>query len=358
MVDYRSTTKKFDGGQHGALACGVKGSPKCLLGGLALLSLVYCCSSAVNAADIKIGLIYEARPADQPWSASINAAAEKLAKENPSIKLLQSYNAFDPTAAEPVARQMLSQGVAFLDFHSFALSDVAHTLAKEFPKVPMSLSTFLPPQQPNLNIATASYLQIGYSNCWLLAKISKSSKIAFVGAQPIPYATELLEGCKLGAEAAKPGTEVLAAYSNSFDNQQATREQAQSLIDRGADTLFPASATQDSLGGFQLCEQKKIPCAGWASDIRRYAPKYGVVSAIVDWSVFLKDLLAKSKQAEMKAETFNGTFKNGGLITQPFQPSDTEIVSKDLQAQYASLVKDIADGKITFPKSKAHPCCE
>jgi basic membrane protein A len=329
-----------------------------VLGCLALSAPGFFAAGSAEAEEIKVGIIYEARATEQPWSASIYAAAEKFAKQNPSVKLLQSYNAFDATAAEPVARQMLSQGVAFLDFHSFALNDVAHALAKEFPKTPMSLATFEPPVQPNLNVGTASYLQIGYSNCWLLAKISKSNKLGFVGAMPIPYATELLEGCKAGASAAKPGAEVLAAYSNSFDNQQATREQAQSLVDRGADALFPASATQDSVGGFQLCEQKKIPCAGWASEIRRWAPKYGVVSATIDWSVLLNQLLAKSKQPDMKAETFDATFKNNGLVAQKFEAADASIVPSELQAEYMAMLKDISSGKITLPASKAHPCCE
>lgn len=214
----------------------------CVAGGLAAGLIVN--STASAAAETKIGLILEARPADQPWSAAITDAADKLVKAHPDYKLLVSYKAFDPTAAEPVARQMIQQGAGVIDFHSFALNDVAHNLAKEFPKVVMSVSSFAPPVQPNLNIGTASYYQIGYSQCWLLAKISKAHKIAFVGSMPIPYETEQLKGCELGAAAAYKGTQVLTGYINGFENQQATREQAQALIDRGADVLYPSSATQ------------------------------------------------------------------------------------------------------------------
>lgn len=313
---------------------------------------------AVAQEPITVGVIYEARPADQPWSASIADSAKKLAKSNPNIKLLESFKAFDPTVSEPVARQMISEGAKYVDFHSFALNDIAHNLSEEFPDIVMSVASFEPPKQPNLNIITSSYLQVGYSNCWLLAKISKSKKIGTVGAMPIPYATEIVDGCKLGAEAAVPGTEVLAAYSNSFDNQQATREQAQALLDQGADVLFPTSATQDALGGFQLCEQKQIPCAGWASENRRYAPTYGVVSAMIDWSVFLGQMVSKAGKADQKAETYNATFGNGALTPQPFIDSDSKIVPKELQEQYLAMVKDLAGGKIKLPQSKAHPCCE
>ena len=322
-----------------------------------MLSMIAGASTHAVADETKIGIIMEARPAEQPWSAAIYDAAQSLAKKNPSLKFLQSYKAYDPTSAEPVARQMLQEGAVVLDMHSFALNDVAHVLAKEFPKIPMSITGFDPPVQPNLNIGSVSYLQIGYSNCWLLANLSKTGKIAFVGAMPIPYATELLEGCELGAAAAKKDAKVLSGYGNSFSDPRPTREQAQGLLDQGADTLFPASATEDSLGGFQLCEQKSIPCAGWASDARRYAPNFGVISAIVDWTVLLESLIKQHETGKLEATTLDATFANGGLTSQPFEGAPAKHVPPDLQKGYVDVVKALAAGKIDLPKSKAHPCC-
>ena len=113
-----------------------------------VLTLAVTCGPPIPAAaaeELKIGIIMEARPAEQPWSAAIYDAAQALGKKNPSLKFLQSYKAYDPTSAEPVARQMLQEGAVILDMHSFALNDVAHLLAKEFPKIPMSVSSFDPP---------------------------------------------------------------------------------------------------------------------------------------------------------------------------------------------------------------------
>ncbi len=312
---------------------------------------------AASAQPVKIGLIMEARPAEQPWSAAIFDSAAKLKQQDKAVSFSQSFKAFDPTSAEPIARQLLADGHTVLVMHSFALNDLAHKLAGAFKSVPMSVSSFDPPVQPNLTIATASYLQIGYSNCWLLAKLSKSGKIGFVGAMPIPYATELQIGCALGAKAARGDAQVLAAYSNSFVDQQATREQAQGVVDRGADVLFPASATQDSLGGFQLCEQAGIPCAGWASDARRYSPNHAAASAVVDWTVMLKAFVGQARTGKLSATTFNATFQNGGLVPQPFEGPSARIVPADLQAGYLQVVADLKQGKIFLPKSKAHPCC-
>lgn len=313
---------------------------------------------AVQANAQTIGVILEARASEQPWSAAVFDALDKLKKQIPTLKIKQAANALDPTSAEPVARQMLTEGVDILDLHSFALNDIAHTLAKENPKIPMSVSSFDPPVQPNLNVGTASYLNVGYSQCWLLAKLSKSGKIGVIGALPIPYATEILEGCQIGAAAAVPKTTVLSAYSNSFVNQQATREQAQSLVDQGADGLFPTSGAPDSLGGFQFCEQKKVLCVGWASEIHRYTPTYGVSSAIIDWTVLFQTLLEQSRTGNLAASTFDASFANHGLLPQPFDGPSAKLVPADVQQGYLAVVADLTAKKIPLPKSKAHPCCE
>jgi len=306
--------------------------------------------------EVLVGLIMEARPAAQPWSAAIADAAAAFAADNPGVRFVETYDAYDPTAAEPNARQFLADGAAAILFHSFALDDLAQSLAPEAPDVAMSVSSFSEPIQPNLRIATASYLQIGYSNCWLLARLSETGLIGFVGAAPIPYATELQLGCELGAEAAG-GVEVLAAYSDDFVDQQATLEQAQNLVDQGIDGLFPASATEDSLGGFQLCEQADLNCAGWASDAARYAPTTAVASAVIDWTVMIESMVSESLSGTLSAETFNATFANGGLTGAPLTPEAAQRVPDDVAAEFADVVAALTAYEIDLPPSQAHPCC-
>lgn len=337
---------------------------KRVLSSLAGLVLVLGLSACTGSADdtsgdnlelIKIGVIQEARPDDQPWSAAMHDALVKLAEEDKNVEFTEAFDAYDPTRAEPVARQFLTSGSNVLVAHSFALEDVAKTLAPEFEDIPMSVASFSDPISPNLTIATSSYLQIGYANCWLLGRLSESGTIGIVGPMKIPYSEELQKGCELGAEAA--GAKVLSAYSNSFTDQQAARELGQQLVDKGADGLFPSSATEDSLGGFKLCEDLNINCAGWASDARRYAPTTAVTSSIVDWSVMVKGLVDQARQGQPKAETFNATFDNEGLVTQPFEGETGDRVSAEIQTEFAEIVEGLRTGSIELPQSVAHPCC-
>ena len=107
-----------------------------LSAGLALAGAILGFSGAAIAQDVKIGLIMEARPAEQPWSAAIFDSAEKLKNEDKGVSFSQSFKAFDPTSAEPIARQLLADDHKIMVMHSFALNDVAHKLAESSSRFP------------------------------------------------------------------------------------------------------------------------------------------------------------------------------------------------------------------------------
>ena len=107
----------------------------------------------------------------------------------------------------------------------------------------------------------------------------------------------------------------------------------------------------------QLCEQAKIPCAGWASDARRYSPNYAAASAVVDWTVMLEEFVKQARSGKLSSTTIDATFQNGGLAPQPFEGASAKIVPAQVQAGYLKVVADLKQGKIKLPKSQAHPCC-
>jgi basic membrane lipoprotein Med (substrate-binding protein (PBP1-ABC) superfamily) len=112
-----------------------------LFGGIVLTSIAGQPSMSAEK-PITIGLIMEARPEVEPWSLAWHDAAEAMKKKDPSIKVIESYEAYDSARAEPVARQMLDSGANVLVLSTFVLSDVAKTLAPEYKQVPMAVSSF------------------------------------------------------------------------------------------------------------------------------------------------------------------------------------------------------------------------
>jgi basic membrane lipoprotein Med (substrate-binding protein (PBP1-ABC) superfamily) len=302
---------------------------------------------------ITIGMIMEARPEVEPWSAAWHDAAEALKKKDPSIKVLESYDAYDASRAEPVARQMLDSGANVLALTTFVLSDVAKAVSPDYPKVPMAVSSFGVTREPNLSSLTASYLEMGYSNCWLLTKLSKDGRIGVVGAQKAPFETEQFEGCKLGAAAANASSKIVLVNTNSFTDTQANREQVKALLDQGIVDINLISGVEDAVGGLRLCESSKAHCTTWGGDARQWATTSVVTTAILDWSVVLDDLVQQARTGNVKVKSFDLTFGNGGLKAPDFLKTDA--VSPALQKEFLAMIADLGSNKIELPPSKVHP---
>jgi basic membrane lipoprotein Med (substrate-binding protein (PBP1-ABC) superfamily) len=323
-----------------------------LFGGIVLTSIAGRPSMSAEK-PITIGLIMEARPEVEPWSLAWHDAAEAMKKKDPSIKVIESYEAYDSARAEPVARQMLDSGANVLVLSTFVLSDVAKTLAPEYKQVPMAVSSFGVLMQPNLSSMTASYLEMGYSNCWLLTKMSKDGRIGVVGAQKAPFETEQMDGCKVGALAANPASKIVLVNSNSFTDTQANREQVKALLDQGITEINLMSGTEDAVGGLRLCETSKAHCTTWGGDARQWAAKSTVTTTVLDWGVVMDDLVKQARTGDVKAQAFDLTFGNGGLKVPDFGADSA--VSPVLQAEFKKTIEDLASGKIALPASKVHP---
>jgi basic membrane lipoprotein Med (substrate-binding protein (PBP1-ABC) superfamily) len=304
---------------------------------------------------VRIGAIMEARPQVEPWSAAWHDSLEKAKKADGAIEFKEAYNGYQPTQAEPLVRQMLSQDYGTVLFTTFTLNDIARPLAERSPDVPMMVTSFDQPQDPNLSIVTASYLQIGYSTCWLLTRLSKSGTVGYIGSQPVPFDQEILKGCEIGLKAADPDAKLIKGYTNDFVDLQKNQAQMQALLDRGADQIYLSSGTEDVVGGFRLCEQKKINCATWGSDIRKWAPTTGVFSAILDWSGYIQRMVDARRAGKPFAERFSATYDNKALVPQPFDGETGKRVPADVQKEFDEVVADLAAGRIELPESEAHP---
>lgn len=332
--------------------------PRAAVALLATLLLVAGCgtsgggsSTTTKGAAIKVGMILEDRPAVDPWSKAWDVALKEIAGKDSGVTYQEAYNANTPTDAQPVIQQMLNNNFGLMLLTSYTLTDIAKSLQSQFPTVPMAVSSFAGVAQPNLSVMTASYLQMGYVNCWLLTKLSKTGTIGYINGLPVPFATELLQGCKLGATAANPNAKVLTAYTNSFSNQQAAVIQAKNLASQGADAIWPASGEGDALGVYQYCEQTKTPCAGWGGTIDEWAPNTGVINATLNWVPFIQKLIAQKRSGQLEAFSYDGTYANGGIEA----TLRTNLVSSDLKTQFEAMLNSLKSGTIALPASTAHP---
>lgn len=310
-------------------------------------------SSASTGSPIKVGMIQEARPEVEPWSLAWHNAMEAVTKADPSVTYTETFNAYDATRAEPVIRQMLDNGAKVMLMTTFVLADTSKKVAKDYPKVPMAVSSFGVTQEPNLNSITASYLEIGYSTCWLLTKLSPDGRIGVVDAQKAPFEVEIEQGCELGAKAANPAASITTVSTNSFTDLQANREQVQSLLDKGIKQIYLVSGVEDAVGGLRLCEEASAQCATWGGDAAKWAPKSTVLTVNMNWKVVIDELVSQARNGLKPIQTFDMTYGSKGL--EALNYSTHPGVSAELRTEFEQVLADLGSEKIQLPESKFHP---
>ena len=328
-----------------------------LLAAALLVALVATATSGAagsQTAGFRFGVILPTSATDLNWSQTFAAASRDVAK-NLKANLSMTDKVFDPTQARPLFNQLLARDTKLIFAHSFSYSQLVKELAARNKDTIFVVAADGERPRDNISISTYSYLEMGYSQCWLAAKLSKSGVIGNVGAAKVPYNTETNQGCRIGAKAANPRARVLEAYTNDFVDQQKGREVGQSLLDRGADVLFVSGGTDSSLGALALCGARRVPCFSTDFDNRRVAPSWVVSSTYIDWRPWLARSIRDIAGGRYKTFTYDATFGNKGLKATPFNGASARLVPRAVRTEFATMLKRLGSLAIKLPRSKAHP---
>ncbi len=128
---------------------------------------------------------------------------------------------------------------------------------------------------------------------------SKTGKIGYVVAYPIPEVIRHANAFALGAQLTHPGATVHLVWTHSWFDPAAEKKAAQSLHAAGADVL---GQNVDSPAAGQFAESVGIPWVGYDSDAAKFAPKSWLTASVYNWGPYY----LKRVKAAMA-----GTWKSG-----------------------------------------------
>ncbi len=149
---------------------------------------------------------------------------------------------------------------------------------------------------PNMATMMADFYQIYYLNGLMAGALTKSGKVGYVGAHPIPEVVRHINAFTLGVREANPEATVEVRWLYSWYDPAKAREAAESLIATGVDIL---AFTEDSPAVVQVAEeyttQKNQPVYsfGHYSPMAEYGPNSIVSGQLVNWGLIYEDILTK-----------------------------------------------------------------
>jgi basic membrane lipoprotein Med (substrate-binding protein (PBP1-ABC) superfamily) len=174
---------------------------------------------------------------------------------------------------------------------------------------------------------------------------SKTGKIGYVVAFPIPEVIRHANAFTLGARLAHPGATVSLVWTNSWYDPAKEKKAAESLVAAGADVL---GQNVDSPATGQYAESKGIPWVGYDSDASSFAPKSWLTASVYNWGPYYLSRVKAAMAGTWKPGFYYGSIKDGFTGLAKYGPG-VSAKTKALIAKYQRMIENGSFYEFTGP---------
>lgn len=274
---------------------------------------------------LKVGFIYVGPIGDYGWTNAHDQARKILEKTVPGIETI--YVESVPEAqAEPFLDKMVQQGAKVIFTTSFGFMDGTVAAAKRYPDVIFAHASGFK-RAPNLATYMADFYQVYYLNGLIAGALTKTNKIGYVGAFPIPEVKRHIDAFALGIRAVNPKAQVHVRWIFEWFSPSKAKEATEALIADGADVF---AFTEDTPTVVQVAGKRGFPVFSHYSPMYKFDPKHVVSGQLVHWERIYVDFMSKVKSGKYTAKTLQDVdywwllaekaVELGGQLNMPINP--------------------------------------
>jgi len=289
-------------------------------------------SGAGGSGALTIGFIYVGPKDDYGYNQAHAEGAAAVSKMD-GVKVLELENVPETDKVQQNMKAMVEQDGATLIFPtSFGYFD-PHilTVAKEYPAV-----TFLHcggmykdgvhPQNVGSYFGYIDECQ--YLSGIVAGHMTKSKKIGFVAAKPIPQVLRNINAFALGARKANPAVTCQVIFTGDWSMPTKEGEATNSLIDQGVDVITCHVDSPKVV--IQTAEKRGIYSCGYHCSQAVLAPKGYLTGAEWNWQKVYTDYVNALKAGKkLEKHLVRGGLKEGVVKTSPYGSMVTDEAKKD-----------------------------
>jgi basic membrane protein A len=273
------------------------------------------------AADLSVGFIYVG-PHDDFGYNQAHAQGAAAVKKVAGVKVLEEENVPEDVAVSKTMESMIEQDGATLLFPtSFGYFD-PYILreAPKFPKIRFQHCGGLWTSKDPKNVGSyfGYIFEAQHVNGIVAGYTSKSGKLGFVAAKPIPQVLQNINAFTLGARLVNPAVTTRVIFTGDWSMPVKEAEATNSLIDRGVDVVTMHVDSPKVV--VQTAAKRGASVCGYHTSQAALAPEAYLTGAEWNWT----DLYPKFVTMWMKGEPipnfYRGAFKEGLIKQSPFGP--------------------------------------
>ncbi|MCX7024606.1 MAG: BMP family ABC transporter substrate-binding protein [Spirochaetes bacterium] len=309
----------------------------------------------------KVAFVYIGPPGDLGWTYEHDRGRKAL-NEAFGEKLQTAFieNVPEGPDATRVIRQYAQDGYDMIFTTSFGYMDPTLEVAKEFPNVKFEHCSGYK-TNPNMATYFGRIEEARYLSGIIAGKMTKSNKIGFVAAFPIPEVVRGINGFTLGVRSVNPKAQVKVVWTNTWYDPVKEREAAVALLDDGSDII---AQHQDTTEPQKAAKERGKFSIGYDSDMGKFVGDTVLASPIWNWAVYYKDTIGKAMAGTWTSHQYWGGLKDGVVALSdlsPNVPEDVKTLVKAAQDKitggwsiFSGPIKDQA-GKIAVKEGETVP---
>ena len=299
-----------------------------------------------------VGFIYVGSKTDYGYNQAAAAGAKALKKACPKIKILEADSVPETSDMTRAAEQMIGQGAKVIFSTSYGYKDFAVALAKKHSDVVvLQQGNFIAPPLPaNANTYFGNVYETVYLAGIAAGKATKSKKLGFVAAFPIPQTLLNINAFELGAQSVNPKVKTYTVFTGSWCDPGKQASAAKSLLSSGADVLTQHQDCTSTV--IKATEAAHKYSVGYHFGAQALAPKGWLTGSEWNWGPLYDAMFTSIEAGKFSGGPFNANYTLGfaskkigsPMKLSPFGPS----VKPATKSKVAKAKKKILGGWSPF----------
>jgi basic membrane protein A len=319
-------------------------------------------STATAQKAFTAGFIYVGPKGDYGYNQA-HARGAAVVGAMSDIKIREEENVPETEAVQKTMESMIElDGASVLFPTSFGYFD-PHILkvAQKYPKV-----TFLHcgglyqegKHPPNVGSYFGYIDEAQYVAGIVAGMTTKTNKLGFIAAKPIPQVLRNINSFTLGARSVNSKATMSVVFTGDWSLPVKEADAANSLVDQGVDVLTMHVDSPKVI--VETAEKRGIYVSGYHADQSPLAPRGYLTGAEWNWGKVYSDYVTWIKSGQSYPHLLRGGFKEGFIKLSPYGVAVSEAAKAKAEAAKAKLtdgtlviytgpIKDNA-GKIVIPE--------
>lgn len=254
--------------------------------------------------NLKVGFIYIGSINDEGYTTSQNLG--RVALESKGIRTMYMENVAENEECEKALEYLISNGCNVIYATSYGYKDYVIKAAQKYPKIYFShCSSNI--TEPNLSSYFGKMYEARYLSGIAAGLKTKTNKIGYVAAFPIPEVIRGINSFTLGVQSVNPEATIHVIWTHSWDNPPAERNAALQVIEASCDVI---AQHQDSTAAQMAAQEKGVFCIGYNTATPNAAPLAYLTAPVFHWATYITNNVERILKGNWEARFYWGGLKD------------------------------------------------